>query len=207
VLSDAGETAQIQKEGEAAAMSKVKRIGAVDHALLKLGSFNSGQAAAAATGPLDKVAAEMEAKWGSARLPRLVPTEMAAKFGQAAEKLDQAIRDNDLEAITHRAQVLIRGWQTLDRTATEAGHTPKPPNTWSLTYNGKPYTIALDRADADAVARHSEHPETVLTLPELLLAWSQWEPSAFTETVKANFPGATVQPAQKVTVPDDEIPF
>jgi hypothetical protein len=188
-------------------MSKMKRLSTADQALLRMGSIAHGKALAAAIAPLDQVAHALEAKWGCDRLPRLVTPELAARFGQAADKLDAAIHDNDLEAITHRAQVMIRGWQALDQAATEAGHTPMPPNTWSMTWHGKPYTVALNPRDADAVARHSDHPETVVTLPELLLAWSQWQPAAFAEAAKAAFPGATVQPAQKVTVPDDEIPF
>lgn len=207
VLSDAGQAAQIDKPEEDAAMSQVKRISTSDRALLNLDAYGPGQAAAAALAPLDKVASDMEAKWGAARLPRLVPTDMATKFGQAAEKLDQAIRENDVHAISHRAQVMIRGWQALDATAAAAGHSPMPAGTWSLTWGGKPYTVVLDRAEADAVARYSDHPGTVVTLPELLLAWSQWAPSEFTENIKAAFPGATVQPRQKERIPDDEIPF
>lgn len=185
----------------------VKRISTADHAILQLDSYGPKPATACALAPLDKVAAEMEAKWGAGRLPRLVPTDMATKFGQAAEKLNQAIRSNDPETISHRAQVMIRGWQALDAYAEATGQSTMPRGTWSLTWEGKPYTVVLDRADADAAARHSGHPETVLTIQELLLAWSQWAPSQMTETIKGAFPGATVQKTQKGRIIDDEIPF
>lgn len=190
-------------------MSQMKRISTADQAHLNNETWMRGRDTAATLAPLDKMAADMEAKWGCNRLPRLVPIDLASKFGSAAQKLDEAIREGDHAAILHRAQVLHRGWQALDKAATEAGHSTNPPNTWSATWEGKPYTIVLDPADHDAAARHSEHPDTVVTLPELLLAWSQWQPAAFAEATKAAFPGATVQRSSKSAFADldDDIPF
>jgi hypothetical protein len=73
------------------------------------------EAVAKALAPLDKVAVQMERKWGSAeRLASLVSPEMAAKFGSAQDKLNLAIRMNDSEAVPAKVAVMIRGWQALD---------------------------------------------------------------------------------------------
>lgn len=156
--------------------------------------------------PLDRVAVEMEGKWGVGRLPRLVTPEMAAKFSSAREKLDEAIRANDLDAVVAKASVLIRGWQALDQAATDAGHKTYPEAVWSKLHRGTKYTIVLDRADVSKVAKDSKHPATVVTLDELLVVWDDFQGRRVIEETKTLFPGATVEKAG-ITEMDDDIPW
>ena len=72
--------------------------------------------------PLNRVAKELEEKWGYDRLPGLVPVEMAERFASAAEKLEAAVASGDSERIKERAEVMRRGWMKLDETAEAAGH-------------------------------------------------------------------------------------
>lgn len=156
--------------------------------------------------PLDRVAVEMEGKWGVGRLPRLVTPDMAAKFASARQKLDEAIRDNDLEAVVAKASVMIRGWQALDQAATEAGHKTYPEAVWSKQHRGTKYTIVLDRADVSKVAKDSKHPATVVTLDELLVVWDDFQGRRVIEETKTLFPGATVERAG-IKEMDDDIPW
>jgi len=121
--------------------------------------------------PLDRVAVEMEAKWGAGRLPRLVTTETAARFGMAQAKLNAAIRACEPEEVAKRASVLIRGWQALDVEATQAGAEALPLRTIGIKHEGIGYEIVYDRGDVHKVASLSDTPERVLTLHELLTAW------------------------------------
>jgi hypothetical protein len=156
--------------------------------------------------PLDRVAIEMEGKWGVGRLQRLVTPEMAAKFSSAREKLNDAIRDNDLEAVVSKAAVLIRGWHALDKAATEAGHKTYPEGVWSAKHRGTTYTICLDRADVNKVAKDAADPAHVVTLAELLLVWDEFQGKRVISETKSLFPGATVE---RVSIKDmdDDIPF
>lgn len=156
--------------------------------------------------PLDRVAVEMEGKWGVGRLPRLVTPEMAAKFSSAREKLDEAIRANDLAAVVAKASVLIRGWQALDQAATDGGHKTYPEAVWSKLHRGTKYTIVLDRADVSKVAKDSKHPATVVTLDELLVVWDDFQGRRVIEETKTLFPGATVEKAG-IKEMDDDIPW
>lgn len=159
--------------------------------------------------PLDQVASRMEGKWGCGRLPRLVTSELAAKFATAAEKLNLAIRDRDVAEVARRADVMIRGWKALDAAAEEAGEEPMPSGSWSLTYDGLEYTVVLDRRDLDKVARMALAPDRVLCVTELLVVWKQWRARQYAELAKLEFPGAQVVSARQMKVGDlnDDIPF
>ena len=161
--------------------------------------------------PLDRVAAEMEGKWGCARLPSLVSPELAAKFGAAAQKLDEAINHNDVEQVPHKAAVMIRGWGALDEAARAAGASQMPENTWSLVYENKRYTVVLNRADVDGVARNEDKtkPAIIVTLNELLMCYEEFRGSKTVSVLKEMFPGAEMTKIRKVTEEelDDEIPF
>ena len=155
--------------------------------------------------PLDLVAIGMEGKWGYGRLTRLVSTEMAQKFGSAQDRLTAAIKADDADEVTARAVVLMRGWQALEDAAVAAGHTPLPAGTWSVGFEGRGYTVVLDRNDADAVARKNSSPETVVCVHELLAAWTVLRGRDTIEQVKRMAPGATVQRLCERT--GDDLPF
>lgn len=148
------------------------------------------QAVTDALKPLDRVAVEFEAKWGVGRLPRLVPPDMAARFGSARDKLNEAIRENDGEAVAKRAAVMIRGWQALDKAASDAGCEALPLRTVGVRHEGRSYVVAWDRADVHKAAMLSAAPENVVTVNELLVAYEALR--AKIDGVKQAFPGAEV---------------
>lgn len=167
------------------------------------------QAVTDALRPLDRIAVEMEAKWGAGRLPRLVTPELAARFGSARDRLNAAIRENDGEEVAKRAAVMIRGWQALDKAATEAGCEALPLRTVGVKHEGRSYVVAWDRADAHKAAALSDDAGRVVTVHELLVAWEAMRDRMNGETVadvKRAFPGAEVV---RASIPrgGDELPF
>jgi hypothetical protein len=146
----------------------------------------------------------MEGKWGVGRLQRLVSPDMAARFGSAKDKLNEAIRSNDGEAVANRAAVLIRGWQALDKAATEAGCETLPLRTVAVQHEGRAYVVAWDRADVHKAAKLSRAPENVLTVHELLIAYEALKSKV--DGVKQAFPGAEVVRA-RLSPDGDALPF
>lgn len=163
------------------------------------------QAVSDALRPLDRVAVEMEAKWGVGRLKRLVSPELAAKFGSAQDRLNKAIQANDGEEVAKRASVMIRGWQTLDAAATEAGCDALPLRTVGVVHDGRPYVVAWDKADVHKAAVLTGGSAHVVTVHELLTAYEVFR-TKMVDAAKGAFPGAEVV---RATLPPggDELPF
>lgn len=78
--------------------------------------------------PADEIARKMEMKWGIDRLPKLVGTAMAQKFGITAAKLDRAIDNDDEFAVEKHSASMVKAWAALDREAERQGHKPLDPN-------------------------------------------------------------------------------
>jgi hypothetical protein len=166
--------------------------------------IEQSEAVTEALRPLDRIAVEMEGKWGVGRLTRLVTPEIAARFGSAKDKLNDAIRANDGDEVAKRAAVMIRGWQALDKAATEAGCEALPLRTVAVQHNGRAYVVVWDRADVHKAAKLSRAPENVLTVHELLIAYEVLKSKV--DGVKQAFPGAELM---KVSIPlgGDALPF
>jgi hypothetical protein len=165
----------------------------------------AAEAVSEALRPLDRVAVEMEAKWGVGRLPRLVPPEVAALFGSAKAKLDQAIYANDPAEVAKRAAVMIRGWQKLDQVATGLGADALPVRTVGVDFEGRAYVVVWDRGDVSHAARTSGvSQENVVTVHELLTAYEVLKGRI--AGIKQAFPGAEVA---RVSIPrgGDELGF
>ncbi len=93
--------------------------------------------------------------------------------------------------------------------ALAAGHGPQPTGVWSINWKGEAWTVVLDRADVDAVARAADNAACVVSLNELLLAYSEYR-TRITDAVKATFAGAEVVAIRQTKLGreiDDEIPF
>jgi hypothetical protein len=155
--------------------------------------------------PLDRLAVEMERKWGCGRLVRLVSPEMAAKFGSAQDKLNEAIRSDDGDEVARRAAVMVRGWQALDKAATEAGAEALPARVLSVRHEGRSFLIVWDRTDLDKVAREALDPSEVVTVGELLTAYDVLKDRI--AGVKRAFPGAEVTRVSPLPVGGDGLPF
>jgi hypothetical protein len=166
--------------------------------------IEQSEAVTEALRPLDRIAVEMEGKWGVGRLTRLVSPEIAARFGSAKDKLNDAIRANDGDEVAKRAAVMIRGWQALDAAATESGCEALPLRTVAVQHNGRAYVVAWDRADVHKAAKLSRTPENVVSVQELLIAYEALKSKI--DGVKQAFPGAEVVRAT-LSPGGDALPF
>jgi hypothetical protein len=161
-----------------------------------------------ALGPFDRMAAEMDRKWGVDRLVELVTPEMAERYGSAMAKLNAAIEAADPEQVSLRANVCMRGMQAMDQAATQSGAEPASQDVWLVQADGREFGLMRDMRAWPAV--QAKHPNLkLISEREMILAIEMYQQSLtgkMIETVKDSFPDADV-----IKIPDsnleDEIPF
>jgi len=158
----------------------------------------------AALAPLDKLARRMEEKWGCGRLPSLVDPELAARFGRAQDKLNEAIRLNDPMEIARRVSVMMRGWEALDAAAMEIGAHKLPARTIGYQHAGRAWVIVLDPVDYDKARAEHIGGGQVVALAELLEAYKIV--SGRIAGVLEAFPGAQIRAPSGARL-DDPLPF
>jgi len=158
-----------------------------------------------ALAPLDRLASSLERKWGGVnRLASLVEPELAAKFGSAQDKLNLAIRMNDPDEVAKRASVMVRGWQALDKAATEAGAAKLVPSCIGARHNGQSYIIVTDETDYEKACELYGSQSCVVSVAELLEAYKIIKYRI--AGVKEAFKGARLIRA-RVDGPNDPLPF
>lgn len=161
-----------------------------------------------ALAPFDKIARDMDHKWGIDRLVELVPADVAAKYGSAMAKLNAAIDAQDPDEVAVRASVCVRGMQAMDQIASQAHGEPPTAQVWVVEADG--YTFGLMR-DPRAWQRAQEaYPKLeLITEREMVLALTMYRRSLAKEMIdaaKAAFPGAEVTAIRDMELEDD-IPF
>lgn len=137
--------------------------------------------------PLNRVATELEEKWGMDRLPGLVDEDLAARFASAAQKLDEAVASKDQERIKERAEIMRRGWLKLDEAAEAAGHEAwQQPDVWEgRRPDGKTFLVVKDKATA--VAANRDRGLGVWTLEEIGRLLENFDKDGFTQALKEEF--------------------
>ena len=159
--------------------------------------------------PLDAVAADIELRWGYARLETLVSPETAAKFEAARAKLDVALHDQDVDLVIQRAGVMIRGWAALEKEAIASGHKPAPPELWYATApdedGKKQMQIVIAKDNSAATLAQTDLP--VYTVTEVARIVRAWRSQMDVHSAKAAFPGAEIVSIKGDEHFDDEIPF
>lgn len=176
--------------------------------LIYSGATSEEIAAHKACAPFDRMARDMERKWGIDRLPELVPAEMAARFGRAMGLLNTALDAADVDAAIAAANNCTRGLQAMDAAATAAGHKPARPDVWQYEYDGFRFGIIRDVEDWPQVAEDLPG-LTLFTMREIAvaLAHDRKARSAIAE-IKSAFPGSQMTRIRATDDSlDDEIPF
>lgn len=158
-----------------------------------------------ALAPFDRMSNAMDHKWGIDRLVELVPADVAAKYGSAMAKLNQAIDNQDPDEVAVRASVCIRGMQAMDQIATQAHGEPPTAQVWVVEADG--YAFGLMR-DPRAWQRAQEaYPKLeLITEREMVLALTMYRRSLAKEMIdaaKAAFPGAEVTAVRNKELEDD----
>jgi hypothetical protein len=161
-----------------------------------------------ATGPFDRVARDMDRKWGQDRLPALVSPETAMRWGTAMSNLNAALDANDPPLVVARVNACLRGFALMDAEATAAGHQPIPPQVQEIEIDGKLCAVLWDgnQWPVYAALRPGVRTYTPREVANALAAYGQT-----VAAVKDAFPGAEVKAVRKPTPLEaelnDEIPF
>ena len=139
---------------------------------------------------VDEVARAMELRWGVDRLRLLVGDDLRARFDRQAQKWNDAIWSGSLADVKVHAEGMRRGWQALDKAATEAGAQHLHPEVWeAATPSGRVVAIVRTSAEAHHVAREHRDME-VWTMAEVGRMVEHYANSI--GAVKDAFPGACV---------------
>lgn len=162
-----------------------------------------------AAAPLDRLAQEMNLKWGIDVLPELVEPEMAAKYGSAVAKFLEAMDEEKPDVVAARVGVCMRGLQAMDAQATEKGAQRASQDVWQVELNGEVIGIMKEGRSWEAVK--AEMPDVRLyTMREVAVALDFYNDHAFaimTEEAKKHFPSAEVTGYKKKGSLNGEIPF
>lgn len=161
-----------------------------------------------ALAPFDKAMRDAERKWGIDRLPELVSSDTAEKWGYSLGKLNEATAGTDPLVVKQWVAVCLRGLEKMDAEAIAAGHQPSDPDIWEYDYNGHRFGIIADgREWPAAYARRGDL--TIYTMQEVAVALTAHKNAlAAVSAVKDAFPGAEVTDIRKGgKFPDDPIPF
>jgi hypothetical protein len=159
--------------------------------------------------PLDETVRQMEDRWGVDRLETLVSVDTAARFASAKVKLDESIFQNDATEVAKRAAIMQRGWEALDREATERGHTALSITAWTWRDDGgRAHAFVRDVAEAHQYGK--ENPGVaVWTMAEIIRIVDNFDHFSknLPSEAKVAFPGAEVSAIKNKGKLDDDIPF
>lgn len=150
--------------------------------------------------PFDRMARQMDAKWGIDRLPELVSVDLAEKFGQTMASLNEAILTR--KELPGWVGVGIRAYQALDAYAEEHG-APKA-DTHLFEYDLDGFKFGVMRDDAAWQAIKVSRPDIQLfTMRQVALALKALqEGTEFLDGIQEHFPEARLT---KITT--DKPPF
>jgi len=159
----------------------------------------------------DKVASEMERKWGVDRLPELVDAELRERFWETVHRLNVAIDENDPDEVRRHADAAARGWYALDRAASGAGALPPSGEGYDARID-ETRVLRVCRTIEGACVAQREHPDVVaVSVEEIARIWKIWDERDILAQAKQAFPGAEILEARvqsnKKGDPNDEIPF
>lgn len=169
--------------------------------------------------PFDRIADEMEKKWGIDQLPALVSVETATRYGHAIADLNAAIAKNDPAAVTACAKNCIKGLGILDAEATAAGYQPASGEFWEYEIipsgEHEAFRFAVMRDDAEWQTSKARRPDLrFFSLREVALALHHYCSRHPIGEVKDLFPGARITKINEPTKPPvdwkaggDPIPF
>jgi hypothetical protein len=145
--------------------------------------------------PFDAAVREMDKRWGVDRLPELVSTESAAKWGKAMAGLNAAIDAQDPDKVKFWVEICLRGLTAMDAEAVSLGRPVSDPMIWEHEYEGQVYGIIEDgRAWPAAYAKRPGI--AIHTMREVAVALHEHR-NGLVDAVKLAFPGAEVKAVRR----------
>jgi hypothetical protein len=156
---------------------------------------------------LDKVAADMERRWGVDRLRELVSPELRERFDETLDRLNAAIGLSDVGGVEKHAAAMGRGWLALENAAKASGARELDGRHWEAALpDGRVLCVAETREEAYKVSL--DRPGcVVLSVPEIAALFSIWDGKGLVTEALVAFPGAEIVEAREKVELNDEIPF
>ena len=146
--------------------------------------------------PFDRVATEMELKWGIDRLPALVSPAMAAKYGAAMAHLNDCIGKQLPAECTAAAENCIKGLRAMDAEATANGAQQATGEVIEYELelpSGEPFKFGIMADDREWQTAKARRPELVLfSMREAALALHAYMTKPLQDELAAHFPEAKV---------------
>lgn len=171
-------------------MTARKYIPRKDDRLLLPGSTSAEIEAEYATKPFDRMARDMDMKWGVNRLPSLVGADMAQKFGKAVAHLNAMIDAGKPAEARAAAENAMRGLAAMDAAAEASGAAKADPRILEFEIDGFKGGILHDD-DAWPAAQAARPDLRLYSLREVAVALRAATPPAV-DAIKAAFPGAQI---------------
>jgi hypothetical protein len=140
--------------------------------------------------PFEAAVRAMDKRWGIDRLPELVSTESAAKWGKAMAGLNGAIDAQDPDKVKFWVEVSLRGLTAMDAEAVNLGRPVSDPVIWEYQYEGTTFGIIEDGREWPAA--YANRPGIAIhTMREVAIALHA-QRSGIVNAAKLAFPGAEV---------------
>jgi len=106
----------------------------------------------AAIDEMDKVAIELERKWGVGRLRLLVPLDVRERFDRQRYLVNHAIAQGSLEEVRQQSARMVKAWRALDELASAKGQPVQSNDVWEVVGPaGAVYAICRSVDDARLV--------------------------------------------------------
>lgn len=174
-------------------------------------SDNRSEICRAAVNAVDKVARDLENKWGIGKLQELASPGLAVKFEQARQNFSEAANGDDHNYLVQKADNLIAGWKALERQAIKNGFSPTDAEVWYAIApeDQGEYKFAIVKHASDAAAVDRDAHPRVYTLDEIARIISHYETSMLVKA-KEIFPNSEITKFGDNTnkePPNDPIPF
>lgn len=165
----------------------------------------------AAVNSVDKVARDLEMKWGIGKLEELAPPKLAVGFEQARQNFQDAAQGDDHNRLVDKANNLIKGWQTLEASALKRGHKPTDAEVWFAIApeDVGEYKFAIVKHGSDAAIVDRDVYPRVYTLDEVARIIHNFE-NSMVRKAKEVFPDSTITKIgnnENKEPPNDPIPF
>ena len=141
--------------------------------------------------PFDAAARAMDKRWGIDRLPEIVSTESAAKWGKAMAGLNGAIDANDPDKVKFWVEICLRGLAAMDAEAVSLGRPVSDPMIWEHEYEGQVYGIIEDGREWPTA--YAKRPGiAIFSMREVAIALHEHR-NGLVNAAKLAFPGAEVK--------------
>jgi len=150
---------------------------------------------------VDERGRQIDERWGTGRLPRLVPVEWAERFASQSHKFGTACMGYDPDEVRKHGEAMVRAYDKLEALAIEAKADEAPPEQWEFETDDGLVILIRDKAKLGMVE----------TMGRRCQVWSLDEIAAVIRNAKIvaecklHFPGAELVSTRPARVAMDAL--